>query len=158
VPAPPEPPALAALADLAERPRATGWSLRAALVRYAQPEPVRSSAILELVRRFDFALKPHSKVLAKQGPAVWDALGSGATPGDELGPVVGLLRAVQPLDGLGDELAAWATDPRQPRPDAAVDDTVAAVAGHLDELGVPREPRQQARARSGGGPRRRSAD
>jgi hypothetical protein len=155
VAAPIEPPELAALVDLAERPRATGWSLRAALVRYAQPEPVRSGAILELVRRVDGALKGHAKALAKQGPAIWDAVeGGGATP-DVAQPLVDLLVAIRGLDELGDRLAAWAVDPAQDRPDAAVDEVVATTGARLDELGVVRERRQGQRARPGGGPRRR---
>lgn len=157
--APLEPPALDELVDLAERPRATGWSLRAALVRYAQPEPVRSGAILELVRRIDHALKGHAKALAKEGPAVWAAVdGDGAPDDGDLGPVVDLLRAARPLDRLGDVLAAWAVDPSQPRPDDEVDRVVADTAARLDELGVARERRQGQRARPGGRQRRPRAD
>jgi hypothetical protein len=145
-----EPPALAQLVDLAERPRDTGWSLRAALVRYAQPEPVRSGAILELVRRIDQALKGHAKLLASDGPAIWSAVDGGGAPPDGAAAVVELLVASRPLDGLGDLLAAWAVDPRQDRPDAQVDEVVAATTGRLDELGVVREARQDQRARSGG--------
>ena len=152
--APIEPPALAELVDLAERPRQTGWSLRAALVRYAQPEPVRSGDILELVRRIDQALKGHAKALAKQGPEIWAAVDGGGAAPDGHAAVVDLLVAVQPLDGLGDALADWAVDPAQARPDQQVDEVVAATAARLDELGVVREARQGQRARAGG-PRRR---
>lgn len=51
------------LAAFAESPRAGDWSLRAALVRYAQPEPSRASAVLELIRRTDGAVKPFHRVL-----------------------------------------------------------------------------------------------
>jgi hypothetical protein len=44
--------------NLAERPRAGQWTLRAALVRFAQPEPVRAGAVLDLVRRCEWALQP----------------------------------------------------------------------------------------------------
>ena len=145
-----EPPPLARLVDLAERPRDTGWSLRAALVRYAQPEPVRSGAILELVRRIDQALKGHAKLLASDGPAIWSAVDGGGAPPEGDAAAVELLVASRPLDGLGDLLAAWAVDPRQDRPDAQVDEVVAATTGRLDELGVVREARQDQRARSGG--------
>ena len=47
------PPELAALIDVSERQRAGDWSLRAALCRYAQPQPVRVSALLDLVRRIE---------------------------------------------------------------------------------------------------------
>lgn len=52
------------LVDYAESPRVGDWTLRSALVRFGQPEPVRSSAVLELVRRTDGALRPHSRLLA----------------------------------------------------------------------------------------------
>lgn len=155
VPAPIEPPALADLVDLAERPRATGWSLRAALVRYAQPEPVRASLVLEQVRRVDAAVKAHAKLLAREGPAVWAALDRGGPATEELAAVVALLDAARPLDALGDLLAAWATDPSRARPDAEVDDAVARTADALDALGVARERRQGQRARPGGGRRAR---
>lgn len=46
------------LIDYAESLRTDNWSLRSALVRYAQVEPAGASAILELVRRTDTALHP----------------------------------------------------------------------------------------------------
>jgi hypothetical protein len=130
-----EPPELARLVDVAERPRVDDWSLRAALVRYAQPQPARVSAVLECVRRLDFALKPHTTRMEKQGPDVWAALQSGDT--DD--PAVGLLQVATALDALGDVVAAWAADRSRPRPDDEVDAAVAEVAGRLDELGVARE-------------------
>jgi hypothetical protein len=54
------------LVDYAESPRVDHWSLRGALVRYAQPEPVRASALLELVRRTDGALKPFARDLERE--------------------------------------------------------------------------------------------
>jgi hypothetical protein len=51
------------LVDYAESSRAGGWSLRSALVRFAQPEPTRASTVLELIRRTDGALKPHRRRL-----------------------------------------------------------------------------------------------
>ena len=133
-----EPAELGLLLDYAERPRAHDWSLRAALTRYAQPEPERVGRVLELVRRIEFALKPQIKAVERDGAAVWQALQSGG--GD---PVVGLLRAMVELDRLGDELAVWAADPSGDRPDAAVDAVTADVLHRLDELGVPREERQR---------------
>ena len=56
VPADIEPPELARLLDFAERPRTQDWSLRAALVRYAQPRPQSVSDLLDLVRRLEAAL------------------------------------------------------------------------------------------------------
>ncbi|HSP03784.1 MAG TPA: hypothetical protein VLR27_09805 [Acidimicrobiales bacterium] len=51
------------LVDYAESSRTGDWSLRSALVRFAQPEPTRASAVLELIRRTDGALKPHRRQL-----------------------------------------------------------------------------------------------
>jgi hypothetical protein len=137
-----EPPELARLIDFAERPRAERWSLRAALCRYAQPNPERVSAILDLVRRIEGALHPHAKLVEREGRDLWVALGRGASPSDEPdGYVVGLLAAMTELDRLGDVLAEWAVDRAGERPDAAVDAVIADVAARLDALGVPVEDR-----------------
>lgn len=53
------------LLSYAESPRVDDWSLRGALVRYAQPRPTRASAVLELVRRTDAALKPFGRALER---------------------------------------------------------------------------------------------
>ena len=133
-----DPPELARLLDHAERPREDGWSTRSALTRYAQPEPQRVGDLLDVVRWTDFALRPHAKRLAREGPAVWAALGAGGA-GD---PLVELLRVVQGLDAVGDVLAAWAVDPyRRPRPDAEVDAAIGTAVRRLQELGAPREER-----------------
>jgi hypothetical protein len=141
VPGPPEPAELARLVDVSEWPRTGDWSLRAALVRYAQPEPQRASAVLEVVRRIEWALQPHLPRLGKEGPAVWAAVEGGAAPPEGAGPLVDLLREVRPLDELGDVLAAWAVDISTPRPDAEVDRVTAAVTAALDRLGIGREER-----------------
>lgn len=137
-----EPPELARLVDFAERPRVDDWSLRAALVRYAQPEPARVAQILELVRRIDAALATHRSVLERDGDMFWAAVAdaSGATDGPDAA-VVGLLRAAAQIDRLGDRLAVWAVERAGDRPDAEVDAVVADVTAELDALGVPREQR-----------------
>ena len=142
MPADIEPPELARLVDLAERPRADNWSLRAALTRYAQGQPQRVSDVLELVRRIDAAVRPHLKAIARDGAALWEALqaGDGANDTD---PVIGLLGCMAELDRLGDALAVWAADPSGDRPDAEVDAVTADVARRLEELGIPREERQR---------------
>ncbi|HVF33172.1 MAG TPA: hypothetical protein VM933_09055 [Acidimicrobiales bacterium] len=134
---------LARLLDTSERPRAEGWSLRAALTRYAQPQPQRASAVIELVRRLEAALRPHTKRFEKDGEAVWAAVTAPAatTEGPAGDPAVDLLRALQPLDALADVLAAWAVDRATPRPDDAVDAVVGSLIARLEELGVPREER-----------------
>jgi hypothetical protein len=140
VPAEIEPPELARLVDVAECPRVEDWSLRSALVRYAQPQPGRASVILQLVRRIDGAVHPQAKVLRVEGPTIWAALRDGGGPATgPAGFVVAVLRVSLLLDGLGDALAGWAVDPSAPRPDDEVDTVTAEVARRLDALGVPDE-------------------
>jgi hypothetical protein len=137
-----EPPALASLIDFAERPRTQSWSLRAALVRYAQPQPQRVEAILDLVRRIESALRAHTKLIEREGQDLWEAFETGQVPaGGPNAPVVELLRAAAEIDQLGDVLTTWAVDRAGERPDAAVDRVTAEVEHRLDELGVPREER-----------------
>lgn len=66
------------LVDYAESSRDGDWSLRSALVRFAQPEPTRAGAVLELVRRTDGALKPHRRRLEKTPVPAHPGLGSDA--------------------------------------------------------------------------------
>ena len=139
MPAEIEPPELARLVDFAERPRTRDWSLRSALVRYAQPEPQRVNDVLELVRRVDAALGNNAAALGRDGPALWDALEHDGAEPDAY--VVGVLRAANELDALGEVLATWAIDRAGDRPNADVDRVVADVAERLDALGVPREER-----------------
>jgi hypothetical protein len=134
-----EPPQLARLIDFAERSRVQDWSLRAALVRYAQPEPERVNRIVELVRRIEWALRSHRKAIERAGPEIWDALQGGADQAGSHAEVVALLDAASELDRLGDILAVWAVDLAGERPNAAVDKATKAVARRLDDLGVPRE-------------------
>jgi hypothetical protein len=148
VPAEIEPAELARLVDFAERPRVQDWSLRAALVRYASPEPRRVDSLLDLVRRVDWALGKQSSVLQREGPEVWTAFATEGEPDDALlAPAVRILRVASDLDRLGDVLAEWATDIRGPDPDAAVDATIASVGPRLDELGIPHEERPPPRSR-----------
>jgi hypothetical protein len=137
------PAALARLLDFAERPRVQDWSLRAALVRY--PQPQRVNDVLDCVRRLEWALGRQTAVLERDGPNLWAALTHDATDGESDAHVVGLLRAAQELDRLGDVLATWAVDVSRERPDAEVDLVVASVARQLDVLDVPREERRPAR-------------
>jgi hypothetical protein len=139
MPAEIEPPELARLVDFAERPRTRDWSLRSALVRYAQPEPQRVNDLLELVRRVDAALGKSAALLDRDGPAFWNAVDHDGAEPDAY--VAGVLRAARELDGLADVLAGWAVDRAGERPNADVDRVVADVARRLDELGVPREER-----------------
>jgi hypothetical protein len=127
-----QPPELASLLDVAERPRHGGWSLRAALTRYAQGQPRRVGELLQLVRRIEAALAKEAKAL---GPDVWARLSTDAD--DQL---VGVLRCAQSIDAVGDTLAAWAADPWDvEKPHAEVDDAIASVTAALDSLGIPEE-------------------
>lgn len=101
--------------------------MRAALVRYAQPEPLRASAVLELIRRIDAALHPYARDIER-----------GGEPDEVAGS---LLAPAAVLDDLAEALIAWAKDPSQPRPDDLVDRRVREVFTQLAELGVPRETR-----------------
>jgi len=99
VPAEIGPPALAQLVDFAERPRTEGWSLRAALVRYAQPQPQRVEDLLGLVRRVERALGQHAHEIERRGPEHWEALGGRTPASSEVAArVVGVLSAARELD------------------------------------------------------------
>jgi hypothetical protein len=149
VPADIEPPALARLVDFAERPRADDWSMRGALVRYAQPQPQRVNDLLDLVRRTEWALAQHASLLHREGQVLWDAFDGGVVPNDgRLAHVVDLLGVVAELDQIGDVLAGWAVDISGERPDAAVDAAIEEIGEHLDALGVPHEERVPPRQRS----------
>jgi hypothetical protein len=143
-----EPPALARLVDFAERPRTQDWSLRSALVRYAQPQPQRVDDLLDLVRRVEWALGRQTALLRRDGEGLWSALERDAAPSDEdHASAFEILRVAQDLDRLGDVLADWAVDITHPRPDAEVDATIATVGRRLEELGIPREERPPQRQR-----------
>jgi len=142
-----EPPELARVLNFTERPHIDDWTLRSALVRYAQPEPARVGRVLAVVRRIEFALEPHAKLLASDGPALWTAAVGDDATSTAHAVIVETLRAASEIDVLGDRLATWAADPRSERPDAEVDAMVAAVAERLDELGIPHEERQRPPAR-----------
>ena len=132
------------LLDVAERSRVGDWSLRSALVRYAQAEPVRVGRVLDVVRRLEAGLKPHLKALEKH-----------PEPADDR--VAGLLGVAAQLDELGDRFAAWAValDPAL-RPGTEVDELVAALGERLDVLGVARDEARPSPG-PGGRPRRRPA-
>jgi hypothetical protein len=147
VPVEVEPPELARLLDFAECGRAEDWSLRAALVRYAQPEPERAGRVLEVVRRTDAALRHHRRLFERDGPAVWSALTENGSSPSVDAEAVDLLRATIELDRLGDLLAIWAIDRAGDRPVREVDEVTADVERRLDLLGVPREERERPASR-----------
>ncbi len=138
-----QPPELARLVDFAERPRVQDWSLRAALVRYAQPEPQRVEALLEVVRRIEFVFAKNTKHFERAGPEIWSAVEAG---GDD-DQLISLLRVARDVDALGDIVAEWAVARKGGRPDADVDRITRDAARRLDELGIPREERPPNRQR-----------
>jgi hypothetical protein len=114
------------LVDYAESARDGDWSLRSALVRYAQPEPTRAGAILELVRRTDRVLRP-DKRLPKPEVVEADATYRAA------------LRGAVALDGLADVLVAWARIAPHDEPNDEVDRVSRQVFEILGAAGIPRE-------------------
>jgi len=142
VPAEIAPAELAKLVEFSERPRTGDWSLRAALCRYAQPQPARVNRVLDSVRRIEWALQSQQKVLEKEGDAIWAEIDSDPAPATgPHAPLVDLLRVTAELDRLGDALAEWAVARAVPRPDELVDEVVEDVEHRLDALGLPREER-----------------
>lgn len=114
------------LVDYAESSRTGDWSLRSALVRFAQPEPTRASAVLELIRRTDGALKPHRRRL--------EAADAPTHPGLEPGSFVddgGQLEVRADADRVVDAPAADLARALLRLPDG--DSVVAAYRGAVDD-------------------------
>lgn len=111
------------LTDFAERPRTDDWSLRSAVVRYAQVAPQRASVVLELIRRTDGALKHLAK--HPERAETDDAK---------------LLDVAAMLDDIGDTLATWAIERGDP-PHEKVETIGRRAATALGNLGIPRETR-----------------
>ena len=149
MPAELEPPELARLIDVAERPRAGNWSLRAALTRYGQPQPQRSHDLIEVLRRIEVGVRQAAKTFEDHGPSLWSALDAGEGHAGEHGGALELLRVIRDVDQVGDALAGWANDKSQPRPDAEIDSVAADAMRRLDALGVPREEGRPPQRRRG---------
>lgn len=132
------PPELARLVDVAERPRAGNWSLRAALTRYGQPQPQRSHDLIEVLRRIEVGVRQAAAVLEAHGPSLWSALDAGEGH-EEHAAALEFLRVIRDVDEVGGALVRWANDKAQPRPDAEIDSVAADAMRRLDVLGVPRE-------------------
>jgi hypothetical protein len=122
--------------------------MRAALVRYAQPQPQRVNDLFDLVRRTEGALGKHRALFEREGQRLWSALEQGGSDASDA-QVVGILRVARELDRLGDVLAAWAVDISGIRPDAEVDRVIGDVAQQLDVLGVPHQERPTTRRNRG---------
>jgi hypothetical protein len=137
-----EPPELVAVLDLAERARIGDWSLRSALTRYAQPEPLQVGELLDLYRRIEVVLPGLIDVATKHGPALWSAATADGGPNDDIPPfAIGLLQAMIEIDGLGERLAAWADNWTPEHPKSEVAAVIADVRKRLEDLGVPEQER-----------------
>ena len=98
VPAEIQPVELARVVDFAERSRVGDWSLRSALVRYAEGQPERVSQVLEQVRRLDAALHPLQQGAREaRGRAVGRSMDGGDAPTDDA-LLIELLRVAVELD------------------------------------------------------------
>lgn len=150
------------LPELAEAMRATGWSFRSALVRFAQPEPLRGAAIVELIRRAEMAMKPLAPTLddgrltavVRLAPsperantaaidAALTALAAVVDDADGLpadaGAALPVIHAITVLDRLGEAVTAWAVDAPAPAPVGEWDATCRWLQARFDALGVPSE-------------------
>jgi len=113
------------LVDHAESSRTGDWSLRSALVRFAQPEPTRAGAVLELIRRTDGALKPHRRRLEAAAAPTHPGLAPDLFEDDD-GALVVRADAERSLDAPASDLARAAV--RLPDGDAV-------VAAYVDAAG-----------------------
>ncbi|MBT8240045.1 MAG: hypothetical protein KJN63_02330 [Acidimicrobiia bacterium] len=164
--------------NYAESSRHGDWTLRSALVRLAQPQPLRSEAVLQLVRRLDAALKPVTRSLQRYGVCSRRSIPGGAQhvadirlvdlAGDdevldayrelvELDDAelaaVHLVRLALDVDELSDTLAAWAAAGPSDPPVVEIDRTCARVLKSMNDSGVPEEPRWDRTPGSRGRPR-----
>jgi hypothetical protein len=137
-----EPPELARLLAYAERPRVDDWSLRSALTRYGQPQPLRASRLTEIMRRLDRGLSMHAAEIEGDGAARWEAVAA-ARADDAAGE---LLLAAAAVDRFADALAAWAVARAGDRPDAALDAVADDVEACVERLGIPKEEERPNRA------------
>ena len=151
--------------NYAEAPRVGDWTLRSALVRLAQPHPLRSEAVLRLVRRLDASIKPITRSLQQHGVTSGRSIPDGEqsiidvrlvdladdpdvlaayhqrSPLDDVElAAVHLVRLALELDRLADTLAAWADAGPENPPLDEIDRTCASVLQQMNEQGVPEEP------------------
>ncbi len=115
------------LLQVAESPRAGDWTLRSALVRFAQVQPELSGALLESVRRSQAALDPLSRNLMRHG-AVTDRGLSIASDGG-LAPIADPLPDIRSADIARAVRACGDTESAL---DAVVEAYGAEAAGDLD--------------------------
>jgi hypothetical protein len=102
--------------EYADRILVNGWCLRSALVRYAQAQPVRATALHTMMRRLDAAIVPSSTLRES------------------------LLPTVARFDQLALVMSTWAADrAAHVRPDNDVDEVMASTTTEFARLQVPEE-------------------
>ncbi|HUW02831.1 MAG TPA: hypothetical protein VMW08_10805 [Acidimicrobiales bacterium] len=144
------------LHEYVERLHPGGWSMRAALVRYGQPEPRRAAELLELTRRAESGYHEHARRIEREPrlsdlaraleafghdyPALLDAyLLEGDPLDDEATSTVPVLAVAAALDDVGALVASWAVEAGADRPDDEIDRVCTRAAAQLDALGVERQ-------------------
>lgn len=118
----------------AESSRAGDWTLRSALVRFAQPEPTRAGAVLELIRRTDGALEAHRRRLESASTPTHPDLHRGLFVEDDDGVAV-RSDAERTLDAPATDLARAAL--RLPDGAAVVDAYVDAAGEDPTSAAIP---------------------
>ena len=147
--------AVAPLVHYAETTRKGDWSLRSALVRLAQPEPVRAGAVLELVRRCDASLSPFGSRLENHRVSelaklrhddgehfaeLLEGYQAESPLSDEEVAALPYLGVALTLEELAVVLSDWAAaGAADPPPCENVDVLCATAFERLEALGVPRE-------------------
>jgi hypothetical protein len=147
--------AAAPLVHYAESTREGDWSLRSALVRLAQPEPVRAGAVLELVRRCDASLSAFgsrienvrvsdlARLLHNDGELfaeVLEGYQAESPLSDEEVAALPYLTVAVTLEELAIVLSNWAAaGAADPPPCERVDALCSTAFQQLESLGVPRE-------------------
>ena len=155
--------------NYAEAPRRADWTLRSSLVRLAQPHPLRSEAVLQLVRRLDAALKPFVRELQKHPKESSRSIPGGASNVLDIRVVdlvvrpdsvelseaerdsLHLIGIALELDQLANTLTEWASAGWADPPVSEIDQTCARVLRLMNDLNVPEEPRWEGPARKGRG-------
>ncbi len=144
------------LYEYVERLHPGGWSMRAALVRYGQPEPRRAAELLELTRRAESGYREQHRRIEREPrlsdlaraldafghdyPALLDAyLHEGDPLDDEATSIVPALAVAASLDELGATVASWAVEAGDDRPNDEIDRMCTRAAARLDALGVERQ-------------------
>ncbi|MGI9615336.1 MAG: hypothetical protein ACR2QO_20665 [Acidimicrobiales bacterium] len=145
----------APLVHYAESTRKGDWSLRSALVRLAQPEPVRAGAVLELVRRCDASLSPFGSRLENERISdlariqqhdderfaeLLEGYEAESPLSDEEIAALPYLGVAVTLEELAVVLSDWAgAGAPDPPPRETVDALCATAFEQLESLGAPRE-------------------